>query len=118
MNLTKNKQMRRLGGLLAVDAVLFGSTRAAEVPSFMVIAAFLLLSLTFYYMIYGLVGLSGLYGLPIKRQRPTALYITGVLSILIALQSVGELGARDIWVLLPLAFMGYFYNAYAKADRL
>jgi hypothetical protein len=99
---------------MLVDALLFGTTNATKASSFMVMVGFLLLSATFYYLIYGLIKLSGYYGLRIKNKRSLALYISGVTGALIALQSVGQLGPRDFLILLPLLLIGYFYSAYAK----
>jgi hypothetical protein len=61
-----------------------------------------------------LLGFSGYYGIHIRNKKSLALYITLITGVVVALQSIGELGARDIWVLLPLALIGYFYSAYAK----
>jgi hypothetical protein len=96
------------------DAILFGNTNAASVSSFMVMVGFILLILTFYYLIYGLISLSQLYGIRINRKRQAAIYATSVLGVVVALQSSGELGSRDVWVLLPLAVLGYFYSSYAR----
>lgn len=81
----------------------------------MIMVGFGLLVVTIYYLVYGLVSLAGLYGLRAKRKQRLSLALTGVLGILIALQSVGELGGRDILVLLPLAMLGYLYSSYLKA---
>lgn len=80
----------------------------------MVMLGFILLVLTFYYLIYALLNFSGLYGIKIRRKRQAAIYATSVLGVVVALQSSGELGSRDVWVLLPLAVLGYFYSSYAR----
>jgi hypothetical protein len=97
---------------------LFGSSNAAEVPLPLVMVGFISLCATIYYLVYGLLGAAGLYGLTVRRKRALTLYLSGLIGIVVALQSVGALGRRDIWVLLPLAALGYFYNAYAKSVRL
>jgi hydrogenase/urease accessory protein HupE len=117
MSLTSNKYFKRLATLTGVVGLLFATTNPSRVPAFIVAVAFVLLSLTIYYMIYGLIGLLGLYGLNVRRKRPLALYMTLIIGLLLALQSVDELGARDIFVMLPLALLGYFYSSYAKNDQ-
>ena len=111
------KHIWQLGGLLAVDVLLFSYTNATVAPSYVVMIGFLLLTLTLYQLIYSLLSLSSLYGVKIKRQRPLAAYLTAVVGGLIALQSIGELSPRDVLVLLPLAILGYIYSVYAKTIR-
>lgn len=83
----------------------------------MVMIGFLMLSLTLYYVFLGLISLSKLYGVEIKRRRQLVIYMTTVSASLLALQSVGQLSQRDIMVLFPLAMLAYLYNAYAKNGR-
>lgn len=111
------KRFRRLLYLLTLDIALFGATNATTAPSFVVMVGFVCLAVTSYYLIYGLIGLSGFYGLNITRKRTLALYLTIVTGGLLALQSIGELGSRDVLVVLPLAVVGYLYSAYAKTSR-
>jgi hypothetical protein len=115
MKFIKNRHMMRILGLLVLDVLLFGTTNATTAPSFVAIVGFGLLVVTAYYIVYALIGLAGFYGLSIKRRQPLALYLTIILGILVALQSIGELGPRDVLVMLPLAFIGYVYSTYAKS---
>jgi uncharacterized membrane protein len=117
MKLLKHKQVWRVLVLLVLDILLFTTTNAGTAPSFVAIAAFVLLVATVYQLIYLLIGLSKFYGLPVRHKRPLAAYLTGVVGVIVALQSIGELGPRDVVVILPLAFVGYLYSAYAKAGR-
>jgi hypothetical protein len=116
--LLAKKSVRRLAALILLDIVLFSSFSASEAPSFMVIVAFVLLVLTIYYAFYNLISLSSLYGVKVKHRHQMALYMTAVAGILVALQSTGELGTRDFWVLLPLVILGYFYSTYARSNSL
>lgn len=113
-----HKPVRLLIGLLVLDALLFGTTNAASAPSYLIIVGFVLLVLTIYYLSYCLLAFAGVYGLKIKHKHQLSLYSTIVLGILFALQSTGELGSRDIWVLLPLVVLGYFYSTYARSSSL
>jgi hypothetical protein len=51
----------------------------------------------------------------VRRKQLVAGYLTAALAIMVALQSVGEMGGWDFWVLLPLAILAYFYSSYAHA---
>lgn len=71
------------------------------------------MALTIYLITYIVLSFIKLYGLPIKRKQRLSWYITGVMSMLVALQSIGELGSKDIIVVLPLAVIGYVYINYS-----
>lgn len=111
------KPVRRLIALLAVDSVVFGSTNAGNAPSFMLIIGFVMLAVTFYYLIHGLLALARLYGLTVRRKYRLAGSLTVLISFLVALQSIGELNSLDIAVLLPLMLIGYVYSFYGAAAR-
>lgn len=118
MKLTKliaHARFRLIMLLLATDVVVFGLTDPQEVPSIMLAGGFLLLAATLYQIILGLLQAADWYGLPggahRKRQART---LTGLIAGLVALQSIGELGPRDVLVLLPLAFIAYLYVSYGK----
>lgn len=104
----------RFLGLLAADVMMFSLTDAANVPSYGLIAGFILLSLTVYMLIHGFISALGfLYGLNIgsvRRKRRLAGSCTGLISFVVALQSIGELSPRDIAVLLPLVILAYLYS--------
>jgi hypothetical protein len=103
--------------LLFVDIAFFTTTDASKVAPFVLIIGFLLLVLTFYVLLYGLLGVSRLYGLPIRHKQRLAVFLSGILGLIVALQSIGELSLRDILVLLPLATLGYVYGMYTTARR-
>lgn len=117
--------MKRLGhkrvwygsGLLVLDMILFSSTNATKVPSPVSIIGFVLLVLTIYGAISCLLSLGRLYGIRVPGQRQMAIYASVLLGGMLALQSIGELDKRDIWVWLPLIVIGYVYSAYVKTGR-
>jgi hypothetical protein len=116
--LRKHVQKLLLGlGLLLADGLVFGATNATQVASFVLVAAFLLLMATVYYLLFGLLMLARLYGLPIRRKQRLAGSLTGLVGCLVALQSVGELNVHDILVLLPLVIIGYIYSFYGAKVR-
>ena len=117
MNQLKQKRLWLAAVILLADVMLFAGTDATKVPSFVVFVGFLLLVATLYVLIYGLLGLSRVYGLPLKHKQQLSVYLTAVVGSLVALQSIGELSGRDVLVLLPLSIIGYVYSAYARSNR-
>ncbi len=111
--LTKRLHFWRIAGLFAADIILFGSTDPKEVPSFMLIVGFLLMAATLYYVLEAMLALLKLYGLPLRNKRLLRI-ATMLISGLLALQSIGQLGIRDVIILGPLTALAYFYVTYAK----
>ena len=101
--------------LLVVDGLFFGLSDPQKVPSLLLAAGFLLMVATLYQLMLGLLHAADWYGLPGKaHRRRQARIVTGLAGGLIALQSIGELGQRDVLVLLPLAVLAYLYISYGK----
>lgn len=107
----------KLTALVTADIIVFGLTNARSSPSFMLMAAFLLLAANFYYLINVLLGFAWLYGWRIKRKRRLSGFLTAFFGATIALRSMGGLSGRDILVLLPLIVVGYVYSFYTKAGH-
>lgn len=119
MKILLHPRFWRLSGLLLLDGLVFGLSNPQHVPSFMLAAGFLLLVATFYQIILAVLAAADWYGLPGKaHRRRQARILTGVAGGLIALQSVGELGTRDILVAVPLALLVYLYISYGKGKTL
>ena len=102
--------------LLMIDSLFFGLTDPKNVPSWLLMVGFLLSLATLYQIVKGgLVALSW-YGLPTRRHsRRLTMSITLVSAIFLALQSLGELGPRDIVVMLPFTWLTYLYFTYGRA---
>ena len=101
--------------LLGVDTVFFTVTNPAKVTSSVLMLGFLLMSLSVYYLVGQLLTAVRLYGLSFGRhQRRLAVFATAIIAGLLALQSIGELSARDALVLLPLAVVLYVYLGYGR----
>lgn len=114
----KSPRFWRASGLLAVDGMIFGLTDPQQVPSFLLAGGFILLAVTLYQVVLALLHAASWYGLPGgAHRRKQARVLTGLVSGLIALQSIGELGPRDVLVLLPLALIAYLYTSYGKEER-
>lgn len=106
-----------MSGLLAADALLFGTTDPNSTVSFMLIVGFIMMSVTVYYLLKGLLSLGRLYGLRVKKEIKLLRTMTALISGLLALQSIGQLSSRDILVLMPLTLLMYLYVAYTKSSR-
>lgn len=104
-------------GLLVVDSIVFGGTDPQQVPSFMLIVGFILLCLTVYCLLRGLLALLQLAGLPLKHRQRLLRAGTMLFGGCIALQSVGQLSSRDVIVLSLLTGLLYLYSTYAKSPR-
>lgn len=115
MKFTSHWHLWKFAGLVAADTALFSFTNAANVPSYELIVGFLLLAVTFYYLVCSLLTFIKLYGVSVRRKRHLAAAATGLASGLVALQSIGELNSRDVAVLLPLMVVGYVYSFYGKS---
>jgi hypothetical protein len=103
--------------VLIADVIFFSSINASQIAPFVLIIGFALLVLTCYILIYVLLSIARLYGLPVRYKQRLALYLSGVIGLVVALQSIGELTPRDVLVLLPLATLGYIYAVYTTARK-
>lgn len=119
MKIVSRSQFWSLAALLAADTVFFATTDPHEVPSFILIIGFLLLTATIYCAVRGLLALIRWYGLlpSDSHRRRLARVVTGLAAGLIALQSIGQLGVRDILVLLPLTLLAYLYITYGRVGK-
>ena len=95
----------------------FGLTDPNKVDSGLLIIGYLLLVVTLFAVMRLLARVISLYGVP-KNQANRVMGMTGgVISLCLALSSVGELSMRDLVVILPLAALLYIYLFYAKAAK-
>jgi hypothetical protein len=102
---------KQLTLLFIADSVFFSVTNPQKVASWLLIVGVLLLTASLYYVELGLLTAAKWYGLPSGKQpKRLAKVSVGILGCLMALQSIGELSSRDIWVLLPLGFVAYLYS--------
>jgi hypothetical protein len=117
LKVTHHRHFWQALGVLIVDVAFFTKTDASKIPPFILIIGVVLLVFTCYELFYGLLSIARLYGLPIRYKNRLAVYLSGVLGLIVALQSIGELTPHDILVLLPLATLGYIYGVYTTARR-
>ena len=100
--------------LFIVDLLFFGAVDPDKAPSFIFMVAFLLVSLTLYWLASSLYQLAVWYGLPLKHRKRAVVTSTGVVMSIVALQSTGQLSVRDIVLVLPFVVVGYFYLSYQQ----
>ncbi len=116
-NIIRHKRLWQVCALLVVDGVFFTSTNTAQVAPIVLMFGFILFMTTTYEVIYGLLSVARLYGLPIQRKKRLTLYASAVLTIVVALQSLGELSLIELLVLVVLAVLAYFYGIFAATNK-
>lgn len=118
MKLVSQPRFWLLFGLLCADGLLFSLSDPHKTPSFMLMIGFLLFIASLYYVLLGLLTISSWYGLSkTVHHKRLARMFTGLLGGLVALQSIGQLSTRDIFVLLPLAVLAYLYISYSQTSK-
>jgi len=110
-----SSHLQQLAALLVVDVLFFGFTDPAEIPSAGLIIGFLLFAVTLYQLVRGLFKIGAWYGFGFsKAQQRLARIMTAVIAAAVGLQSMGQLGGRDLLVLLPCALVAYMYVSYGS----
>lgn len=103
-------------GVLALDSAFFMLTDPNRVSSILLMVGFLLITATIYVLFDRLYLIAQLYGLTLgSKPRRFSLIGTVVVAGLVGLQSMGELTARDLLVVVPLAILMYLYLSYGKS---
>jgi len=103
-----HRRLIAICALIGVDGLFFGFTDPQSVAAWLTIVGFGLMIATLYLALRLLLVVASWYGLQLRRRR-VALVLALVLGGVLALQSIGQLSARDIAVLLPLGLIGYSY---------
>ena len=109
--------LRKIILALVVDAGLFGGLNAQQASSLELMLGFIMLLVTSYYLAYGLVVAAGWYGLKFRHRRRLAIYIASAAGVIVALQSIGELGTRDVAVIMGLGLLAYLYSSYGETKQ-
>ena len=103
--------------ILPIDGLFFGFVSPTNSNSFVVIGGCLLLALTFYAFLALLTELVAMF-IPITRQaqKRLALFATLLLTFLLIMQSIGQLGLRDVLAITALVVVLYFYLTYISRN--
>lgn len=112
--LLKHTRFWTVVSLFAIDGVVCSLTDPHRIPSFLIIAVFLMLVVSIYQLFRGIIHMIGWYGVSVGHPRRLATILTVMSGGLLALQSIGELTSRDIAVLLPFVLLAYVYFSYGQ----
>jgi uncharacterized membrane protein len=94
-------------GLLVGEAAFFSLTNPRNVPSVILICAFLLLGVLLYAVVRTAVGLTGRG--QSRRLRYISIGVSGVITLLLLLNTIGQLTVRDVITLIVFLGLLYFY---------
>jgi hypothetical protein len=104
--------------LLVADGLFFSLTNPNAVPSGVLIVGFILVALSLYVLLRLILTALDFYGLPVNQHSKRIALVLGLSgSLAIALQSLGELTARDILVLSLLSAIAYVYVSYGRGRQ-
>lgn len=107
--------MRYIGFLFIIDFIFFSTTNPSGGSSFTIILGCVLLAVTTYIvarLVLYAFGKAG--GVSLAVQRRLSLAGALALTFLILMQSIGQLGTRDVLAIIPLAFTSYLYLSYVR----
>jgi hypothetical protein len=109
---TKRKLIR-LAALFIFDALFFSLVNPIQTHAVVIFVGYVLLVLTVYVLIDFLLALSErIIPFSHRTKRRMALATTLVLSLLIAMQSIGQLTVKDVLAVIPLIIVLSIYFSY------
>jgi hypothetical protein len=117
-NIEQFKHSKKWIGIavFALDVGFFGFTDPHAVHSQLLIVGFLLLSMSLFFGSYAVMELAASVGFHVGRHhRKAGASVAGVVALLVALQSIGQLSFRDVAVVIPFAVLAYAYVSYGKS---
>ncbi len=110
----KSKRFLIMMSLLVLNGLFFSITNPDHINSGMLIVGFIFLGVTIYAIMDLFLYLISRTGVNIKNRRRLAIFLAILFSVLLALQSIGQLSARDILVIIPLWLMFYIYLTHIR----
>jgi hypothetical protein len=110
----KSKRFLLIVGLLVLNGLFFSITNPDHINSGMLIVGFIFLGVTIYAFMELFLYLISRAGVKIKNRRRLAIFLAILFSVLLALQSIGQLSSRDILVIIPLWLMFYIYLTHIR----
>lgn len=114
---TKRKLLR-LGALFVFDGLFFSLINPVKAYAVVIIVGFVLLVITLYVLIDFVLAVSErIIPFSLYTKRRMALATTLVLSLLLALQSIGQLTTKDVLAVIPLAIVLSVYFSYMLKKR-
>jgi hypothetical protein len=101
-----------------MDGLFFSLTNPKSANSFLLMVGFVLVVVTIYGVIEAIFATLKWCNVPVgKNHRRFIKMTTGLAAGLVALQSIGQLAAHDIAVLLPFTLLVYMYVSYGRGER-
>jgi len=112
------RKLLRLAVLFVADALFFSLVNPQKVYAVVIIVGFVLLGLTIYALLDFLLALAErIVPFSLHTKKRIALAATLVISLLIAMQSIGQLTVKDILAVIPLVIVLSFYFSYLSSDK-
>ena len=110
----KNRKFVIVFGLLVLNGLFFSITNPDHINSGILIVGFVFLGITIYAIMELFLYIIDRAGVKLKNRRKLAIFLAILFSILLALQSIGQLRARDVIVIVPLWLMLYIYLTHIR----
>ena len=112
------RKLIELGALFVLDAVFFSMVNPVQAYAVVIIVGFLLLVVTLYVLIDFILAVSErIIPFTPHTKRRMALATTLVLSLLIAMQSIGQLTVKDVLAVIPLVIVLSVYFSYMLKNQ-
>ncbi|MHB1864991.1 MAG: hypothetical protein ACYCPS_02400 [Candidatus Saccharimonadales bacterium] len=104
--------------LLVIDSLFFGLTDPNTVNSVFLLISFVLFGASLYVLIQIILVYLIKLGFKFKNRKKIAVFAAVLVSLLLALQSVGQLTGRDVLIFIPLTVLLFIYIAYIRPKTL
>lgn len=117
MKIPHNQLLWQVTAVIAADLAVFGLVNTRTAPVFVLFLGFLLVSATIFVFVKLAMKLLALYGIKTKNMQRLSLSITGVLVLILALQSIGQINLRDIIVISVVGTLLYLYTTLVRGPR-
>lgn len=110
--------LKKLAAIILVD-LLFFSMIDPRRGNMLVLIVACLLAYTSVYVVcrLGMWLFVKAFPISVATQKRVALAVTIGATFLLFMQSLGQLSSRDIFAVVPLTLVTYFYMAYASSTR-
>ena len=110
----KKKRILNIISLLVLDGLFYGISNPNSVNLVVLMFGVLLLALNIYiFSLYLLLG-SKRFGFQVKNANKFSLILTLVISLIVGLETMGQLSLKDVVVAGIFGLLVYFYLAYVN----
>lgn len=110
--------LKKLAAIIFVDLLFFSMIDPRRGSMLVLIVACLLAYISVYVICrLGMWLFVKLFPISIVAQKRAALAVTIGATFLLFMQSLGQLSSRDIFAVVPLTLVTYFYMAYASSTQ-